>query len=143
MDPVSLASEVFPSVMAAVKKLGAAVLSKGEEAAADASVGFGRRVLQRVFGQRAAEETAPLELVDLASVPDDADLQTVLRVKIRKALEADPHLAADVAAMLKEAAGASGAVTAGDHSPVVSNSRIGGDNIQIGEIGGDASIGRK
>lgn len=91
-----------PYVTAAVGAYGTAVLARGQDAAADATVGLGRRILQRIFGIRAAEE-APEVLAELADDPYDEDLQAVLRVHIRKALAADEELSREIRAMLADA----------------------------------------
>ena len=51
-DVVSLAAEMTPYISAAVGAYGGAVLAKVRDEAADATVGLGRRLLQRVFGTR-------------------------------------------------------------------------------------------
>jgi hypothetical protein len=68
------------------------VLAKANDQAADATVGLGRRILQRIFGPRAAGEV-PHPVADLAADPDDPDLQAALRVAIRKLLAEDADLA--------------------------------------------------
>ncbi|MEV7012266.1 hypothetical protein [Streptosporangium sp. NPDC051022] len=102
-DLVSLAHEVSPYVTAAVSAYGAAVLARAQEDAADATVGWGRRILQRIFGIQAEEDAVPDEVAELADDPDNTDLQAALRVQIRKLLAADPQLAAEVAQMVEQA----------------------------------------
>jgi hypothetical protein len=51
-DVQSLAAEMMPYASAAVAAYGGAVLAKVRDDAADATVGLGRRLLQRVFGSR-------------------------------------------------------------------------------------------
>lgn len=133
-----LVQDSWPYVTAAVGAYGASVLQKGEDAAAEASVGLGRRILQRVFGQGA--DVAPEALTDLAEAPGDEDLQAALRVQLRKALAGDEELANQVRTLLAEAP-ASGVVI-GDGSQAVVGSQISGDNIQIGSAGRDATIKR-
>jgi len=99
-DAVSLAAEVMPYVSAAVGAYGGAVLAKVRDDAADATVSLGRRVLQRVFGSRAEGEALPGPLADLAAMPDDGDAQAAVRLAVRKALEADPVLMAEVRSLL-------------------------------------------
>lgn len=100
---VVLASEVSPYVTAAVGAYGGAVLARVRDEAADATVGVGRRMLQRIFGTRAAGDV-PRPVADLAADPDDPDLQAALRVAIRARLAADAGLAGDLREMLKAAA---------------------------------------
>ena len=99
-DVVSLAAEMTPYVSAAVGAYGGAVLAKVRDEAADATVGLGRRLLQRVFGSRSAGEPMPGPLADLAASPQDEDAFAAVRLAIRKALAADPVLAAEVRSML-------------------------------------------
>jgi hypothetical protein len=133
-----LVNDVWPYVTAAVGAYGTAVLQKGEDAAAEASVGLGRRILQRVFGH--GTDTAPEALTDLVEAPGDEDLQAALRVRLRKALAADEELVNQVRALLAEAPGSG--VVVGDGSQAVVGSQISGDNIQIGSAGGDVTIRR-
>lgn len=112
-DLAALAAEVSPYVTAAVSAYGAAVLARAQEDAADATVGWGRRILQRIFGVAEDESDAPQEVRDLAGDPEDPDLQAALRVAIRKALAQDPGLAREVRDLLAEASRA--VVSAGDH----------------------------
>lgn len=102
-DLVSLAHEVSPYVTAAVSAYGAAVLARAQEDAADATVGWGRRILQRIFGIQSEEDAAPDVVAELADDPENTDLQAALRVQIRKLLTADPQLAAEVAQMVAQA----------------------------------------
>ncbi|MEV7007205.1 hypothetical protein [Streptosporangium sp. NPDC051022] len=140
-DLVSLAHEVSPYVTAAVGAYGGAVLARANEEAADATVGWGRRLLQRIFGVTAEGEQVPEAVAELAADSDNEDLQAVLRVQIGKLLMADPELAAQVRVLLEQANAATGhtitttvtasgkgavaagrditgPVTTGDHSPI-------------------------
>jgi hypothetical protein len=96
---VSLAGEVSPYVTAAVGAYGGAVLACVRDEAADATVGLGRRMLQRIFGTRTAGQV-PEPVADLAAAPGDLDLQAALRVVIARMLAADPGLAGDLRGML-------------------------------------------
>ncbi|MGS2641801.1 hypothetical protein [Streptosporangium sp. LJ11] len=106
-DLVTLAQEVSPYVTAAVGAYGGAVLARANEEAADATVGWGRALLQRIFGVT-SEQEVPEAVAELAADPDNEDLQAVLRVQIKKFLTADPELAAQVRAMLEQADVATG-----------------------------------
>ena len=107
-DLATLATEVTPYVTAAVSAYGGAVLAKiGDKAAeesADAAVGLGRRVLQRIFGTRQQGEQVPEVLADVIADPQDADYLGALRTALRKALAGDDAVAGEVRAMLAEAA---------------------------------------
>jgi deferrochelatase/peroxidase EfeB len=134
---VELVNEAWPYVSAAVSGYGAAVLKSTETVTADATVGWGRRLLHRIFGTGEAPEA----LTDLADDPEDTDLQAALRVQIKKVLATDEQLAADVRQMLEEATAQS--EVRGDITNSVTGSKVQGDNIQIGSVGRDATIKRK
>ena len=127
---------VGPYVTAAVGAYGASVLARSQDAAADATVGLGRRILQRIFGTRDDGEQAPEVLAELAAEPGDEDLQAVLRVHIRKALAADTDLAREIRAMLADAPEASGASVR-----ATGNRSIAAQTISGTAITGDVSLG--
>jgi hypothetical protein len=112
-DVASLAAEMTPYVSAAVGAYGGAVLVRVRDEAADATVGLGRRLLQRIFGTRGDGEPLPGPLADLAADPRDADALAAVRLVVRKALAADPVLAAEVGSMLAAAPGVAQQVRAG------------------------------
>ena len=99
-EAASLAAEMTPYVSAAVGAYGGAVLAKVRDDAADATVGLGRRLLQRVFGPRGPNEPLPDSLDALAADPDDDDALAAVRLAIRLALASDPDLEAEVRMML-------------------------------------------
>src|ERR1700722_2980591 len=84
----SIAVEMTPYVSAAFGAYGGAVLAKVRDDAAEATVGLGRRLLQRVFGRRNLDEPLPGPLADLAADPDDAMALSALTYAVRQALEA-------------------------------------------------------
>lgn len=90
-----------------------AVLAKVRDEAADATVGLGRRLLQRVFGSRGEGEPLPDPLGALAADPDDGDALAAVRLAIRQALTGDPALQAEVRSMLAGAPGVTQQVHAG------------------------------
>jgi hypothetical protein len=104
-EVASIAVEMTPYVSAAFGAYGAAVLAKVRDDAADATVGLGRRLLQRVFGRRNPEQPLPEPLADLAADPDDAMALNAVTYAIRKALEADAAMLAEVRTMLASAPG--------------------------------------
>ncbi|MEO3811461.1 hypothetical protein ABGB17_20915 [Sphaerisporangium sp. B11E5] len=134
-DLVALVEELSPYVTAAVSAYGGAVLAQAQEEAADATVGWGRKILQRIFGV-ASEKDAPEAVTDLAASPDDGDLQAALRVQMKKLLATDQALVDEVRALVGQAVKDTGAqvrasgrgvaagrditgpVTTGDHSPI-------------------------
>jgi hypothetical protein len=131
-EVVEIVNEVWPYAVAALSVYGDAVLKGSGEATADATVGWGRRLLQRIFGTG----DAPEALTDVVVAPDDEDLQAALRVQIRKAL-ADEEVRAAVTEILAEA---SGDVPATTVTNTVSHSTIEGANVQIGTVGRNVTI---
>jgi hypothetical protein len=106
-EVATLVADATPYVTAAVGAYGGAVLAKVRDDAADATVGVGRRLLQRVFGQRAAGEPLPPPLAALAADPGDADALGTVRWAMRQALEADAAMLDEVRSMLASAPGTS------------------------------------
>jgi hypothetical protein len=96
----TLVADATPYVTAAMGAYGGAVLAKVQDDAADATVGLGRRLLQRVFGHRAADEPLPAPLAALAANPDDADALGLVRWAMRQALEVDAAMLEEVKSML-------------------------------------------
>lgn len=102
-DIAYMAAEMVPYMSAAASAYGGAVLAQVRDDAADATVGLGRRLLQRVFGTRAPGEQLPEPLVDIVGNPHDDDAIAALRLATRKALEASPTLATEVEGILASA----------------------------------------
>lgn len=102
-DVASLAADIVPYMSAAASAYGGAVLARVRDDAADATVGLGRRLLQRIFGTRAPGEQLPDSLADVVSNPRDDDAAAALRLAVRKALEASPTLREEVEGMLAAA----------------------------------------
>jgi dienelactone hydrolase len=112
-DIASMTAEMTPYISAAVSAYGGAVLARARDEAADATIGLGRRLLQKIFGHRNEAEPLPGPLADLAGDPQDSDALAAVRLAVRKALAADPALAAEVRAMLAGAGGVAQHVHAG------------------------------
>jgi len=53
-EATALAAEMTPYISAAIGAYGGAVLARVRDSAADATVGLGRQLLQRIFGYRSA-----------------------------------------------------------------------------------------
>jgi len=94
-----------PYATAAAAAYGGAVLSKARDEAAEATVGLGQRMLQRVFGRRREDEPLLGPLAALAASPHDEDALEAVRRAIRNAVAADPVLEADLRSMLASAPG--------------------------------------
>ena len=112
-DVAALAAEMTPYVSAAVGAYGGAVLAKVRDEAADATVGLGRRLLQRVFGSRGEGDPLPDPLAVLAADPGDGDALAAVRLAIRRALAGDADLQAEVRSMLASVPGVAQQVHAG------------------------------
>src|SRR5690242_15651011 len=98
----TLVTDATPCLTAALTAYGTAVLTKVRDDAADATVGVGRRLLQRVFGSRKEGESPPALLTDVVMAPDDPDALGALRLAIRRALEEDTEMLADVRQILAD-----------------------------------------
>lgn len=91
-----------PAVTAAVSAYGAAVLTRAESAAADATVSLGQRILQAVWRRRGEAGRAELERVVNEAVDEQDDTYTtaVMGRLLRRALQEDPELREELVAML-------------------------------------------
>lgn len=92
MDAAEVSATVVPYIATAITTYGHAVLTRVEDAAADSAIGLGQRILQCVMRRRQNQAEIETAVADLAENPDDSDLQAVLRVQIKKALQDDPDL---------------------------------------------------
>lgn len=99
----ALANAVVPYVTAAVGAYGAAVLTRLQEVAADATVGVGGTLLRRLLQRAEPAPALEAAVLDLAEDPDNGDRQSALRLQIRKVLATDERLAADVAGIVQAA----------------------------------------
>lgn len=93
-------AEALPVMSAAVTAYGAGVLSRVEDAAADVTVGLGRRLLHRVWHRSARPDALQGAVAELAEAPGDPDALAGLRLQVRKVLVQDPALVAEIAGML-------------------------------------------
>jgi hypothetical protein len=142
-EVATLVKDVTPSLIAALKSYRGAVLDKVNDDSADATVSLGRRLLQKIFGHKKQGEL-PTVLAEVIDDPDDEDYQGALRAAIRKALENDAQLLAEVREIVK-AAGTT--VTVGpqtataDHGSIAQNSVAGGNVFApIVSAGRDANV---
>ncbi|MET8957582.1 hypothetical protein ACWEO4_41645 [Streptomyces sp. NPDC004393] len=125
MDTETFMSLTSPAVTSAVTAYGAAVLTRAEGAAADATVGLGQRIISAVWRRRSPEQQAELETtLDYAARPGGEDAMGALRYQIRLALNSDPQLLADLAAQLPQAAPTAPRVEASGTGAIA----VGGDN---------------
>jgi hypothetical protein len=128
----SALAEVLPVMSAAAGAYGAEVLTRVEDAAADVTVGLGRRLLQRVWRGSARPEAVKAAVAELAEAPGDADALAGLRLQVRKVLAQDPQLLEEIAGLLPARGGVmtasgersvavggnnSGSISTGDGAP--------------------------
>lgn len=104
-EVATLVSDATPYMTAAVGAYGGAVLAKARDQAADATVGTGLRLLQRVFGRRRENEPVPDALAALAGDLADPDALGAVRLAVRAALTADPAMLSEFRSILAEAPG--------------------------------------
>lgn len=100
---VALAAEVVPIATAAIGVYGKAVLEKAWEDVADGTIKAGLKILHRIFGRHKDDKALPDVIAEVVENPGDGDVVAQFRLAVRKALEADSALAADVAAIVAEA----------------------------------------
>lgn len=100
-DEASLVAAMTPYLSSAVGACAGTVLTTAPDETADAAVSLGRRLLRRIFGSRGEGEPLPVPLADLVADPDDDDALAALRMAVRRALAADPGLAAEARSMLE------------------------------------------
>lgn len=112
----ALVTDATPYLTAALTAYGAAVLAKVRDDTADATVGVGRRLLQRVFGRREDGESLPVLLAEVVNAPGDVNALGALRLAIRRELEADAKMLADVRQILTSS-------QATVHAPTINSGR--------------------
>lgn len=103
-EVATLVTDAGPYVTAAIGAYGHAVLSKSRDKIADATVGAGVGILQRIFGRKKVGDPLPEPLADVVAHPHDDELATVLKVAIRKELDRDAELVAAVRGIVDAAA---------------------------------------
>ncbi|MER7404296.1 hypothetical protein ABT373_17810 [Streptomyces sp. NPDC000070] len=103
-----------PYLTAAVGAYGAAVLTRTQDVAADATVGLGQRILQLVWRRGDEAGRAELERVvdEAADERDDAYSVAVMSRLLRRALQDDPGLREELSALLPAPAADAVTITA-------------------------------
>lgn len=114
----SMVDAVVASVGAAVGAYGTAVLTRGEDAAADATVRLGQRLLTRLRRNPESGEQIVEAVEDVAAHPGDGDYLGLLRAKIVRVVDGDRTLAEDLAELLA-AAGQPVVTVSGDRTAAV------------------------
>jgi hypothetical protein len=125
---IALAAEAVPIATAAIGMYGRAVLAKAWDDVADVTIKAGLRLLQRVFGNKNEGDALPAVLDDVVDHPDDSDVVAQFRLTIRRALEADPALAKEVAAIV---AGASAGTSISQHVVAGHDAYVAGHDMTI------------
>ncbi|MCH0560910.1 hypothetical protein [Streptomyces sp. MUM 16J] len=116
---VQLVGQAGPAVTAAVGAYGAAVLTRAQDAAAEATVGLGQRILQLLWRRGDEAGRTELERVvgEAVDERDDAYSAAVLGRLLRRALQEDPVLREELSALLPApAAGAVSVTASGERS---------------------------
>ncbi len=132
-----VAADMVPYVTTALSAYGGAVLAKAEDDAADATVGFGRRLLQRIFGKKGDSEPLPPVLAKVVANPDDLDYLGTLRAAIRDELENDAQMLAEVREILAQA---KPTVTAGPQSAQADRGGIAQNIVAGGNVNASHSV---
>ncbi|MEU2552243.1 hypothetical protein ABZ589_11155 [Streptomyces sp. NPDC013313] len=111
---MQLVEQAGPYLTAAVGAYGAAVLTRAQDAAADATVGLGQRILQSLWRRGNEAGRAELERVvdEAADEQDDAYSAAVLSRLLRRALRDDPGLQEELSALLPAPAAGTVTITA-------------------------------
>jgi len=111
------------------------LLKAGEKAAEEAGKKLGSDAWEKakaLWSRLRGKERVVQAAQDLAASPDDPDAQAALRLQLKKALEADQALVAEVARLWKEVETAGVTVTAsGDRSVAIGGS-VSGSTIITG-----------
>ncbi|TVZ85461.1 hypothetical protein [Streptomyces sp. BK340] len=111
---MQLVEQAGPAVTAAVGAYGAAVLTRAQDAAAEATVGLGQRILQLVWRRRDKAGRTEMERIvaEAANEQDDTYSTAVLGRLLRRALQDDPGLREELSAMLPTPAAGTVTITA-------------------------------
>jgi hypothetical protein len=126
-DIVQWVQQANPAVTAAVSAYGASVLTRAQDAAADATVGLGQRILQAVWRRRNDQGRAELEAAvqDAVDEPENEDAAAALRQQIKRTLREDAELLQELTAMLPGEGSAGVTVTASGERSIAAGGNIG------------------
>ena len=118
MDVVSVVDVLAPALPYLMEKTG------------DVAVGETiKKLWEKLRGAIQASPAASEAVDELAARPDDEDLRAVLRVQLKKLLEADPSLADEVARLNVTASGDRSVAAGGD----ISGTIVTGDDNRVNE----------
>ncbi|MER6531956.1 hypothetical protein [Streptomyces sp. NPDC001508] len=123
---VQWVQQAGPAVTAAVGAYGAAVLTRTQDPAADATVSLGQRILQAVWRRGNEAGRAELERVvdEAADEQDDSYTAAVLGRLLKRALQDDPELRDELTALLPAPAAGTVNITASGERSIAAQ-RIG------------------
>jgi hypothetical protein len=96
----ALVADAMPYVTAAAGGYGGAVLAKTRDKAADATVGAGALILQRIFGRRKPGDPLPEPLAGVVAYPGDGEFLAALAAAVSATLEPSTEMLADVRAII-------------------------------------------
>jgi hypothetical protein len=113
----SAVDAAMSALMAAIGTYGRDVLTRVEKVAADDTVGLGLKLLGRF--KRAKQPALEEAVLDAADNPGDEDFEAGLRAQLKKAMNKDPELAADVTRLLRE--GGVSVIATGERSVAVAH----------------------
>ncbi|WP_079664889.1 hypothetical protein [Streptomyces sp. 3214.6] len=123
---VQLVEQAGPAVTAAVGAYGVAVLTRAQDAAAEATVGLGQRILQLVWRRTDEAGRTELERIvgETADEQDDAYSTAVLGRLLRRALQEDPALREELSSLLPASVAGTVTITASGERSIAAQ-RIG------------------
>lgn len=129
-EVATIAAEAAPFLTA----YGAVVLDKVKNDLADATVRAGEKLMELVF-RRKKDEPLPDIVVEAVESPDDSAIRGMLEYTIRKALESNAQMLAEVREILANAG------PQGPQAKITQNVRAGRNAYVVGQ--GDMNIGRR
>ncbi|WP_330456261.1 hypothetical protein OIB37_04830 [Streptomyces sp. NBC_00820] len=134
---VQLVQQAGPYLTAALGAYGGTVLSRAEEAAADATADLGRRILRAVWSRGDESEQATLEVAVDEALQDaeDPDAMAALRQLIKRALRDDEELRRELAELLPAPSGTVVITASGTRSIAAQHigTAVTGDDARVGE----------
>jgi len=128
---VSLLAPCLPGLMKLGKQAAETGATKAAEKIGEQSAAQAGKIWQRLWPKVQAKEAAKEAAEDVAKDPADEDAVVALRRQLQKILEGDAALAAEVAALLKEA-------EADPQGTWIQQSVVGDGNQMIGTVGDNA-----
>ncbi len=140
---VNLLAPYLPGLMGLGKTAAGKAAEKAGETAGEQSAAVANKIWQRLWPKVEAKEAAKEAAEDVAKDPTDADSVTALRRQLKKILESDAGLAAEVEALLKAAEANAGGTrvqqtVTGDGNQVIGT--VGDSSKVFGDVTGDVTV---